>query len=230
MKQKLFELDVFPNVSSEVGEVESLTSRIVELSLANDGSFKDFIGYSVGEKAILSDNTRRDLNERKTQLDEAQTEMKQAFQSIQPLRNEQNTVKEQLNNFNKSLDAESSSLTKRIHDMQSTAKRLREADSKLKMNIDEMGTENVDECRKKLNENQKKMGEIRDECNRLTMVVAECDNRNQVIRRLEDRIRFLNTQEAITKLEAEVVEIRAKITRPTSEINSEVSLSNKKSN
>lgn len=223
LKQKLFELDVFPNISTEVGDIESLTSRFDELVFANNSSFKDFIRQSVGEKAVLSENTRRDLTERKTQFDEAESEMKQAFQSIQPLRKELKAAEEQLKNFNKSLETERNMLSQRIQRMQNTSQRLREIDDKLEVHNKEIGSENADECQTKLDEIAKNMEEMREECNRLTIVMAECDNRNQVIRTLEDRIRILTTHEVIANLEKEIAKIQESVTRPSKEISVDVS-------
>jgi chromosome segregation ATPase len=223
LKQKLFELDVFPNVSTEMSDIESLESRFAELALANSNSFKDFIRHSVGEKALLSENTRRDLVERKSQFDDAENEMKQAFQSIQPLRKEFQTAEEELTRFDKSVETERNLLSQRISRMEKVVEQIDDIDKKLRHIKEEIDSSNVNECHEKNEDCDKKIEQIREECNHLTMVMAECDNRNQVIRNLEDRIRVLNTKELVLKLEKEIEEIQANFSRPSKEIDADVS-------
>ncbi|KAI6189602.1 hypothetical protein M3Y97_00026100 [Aphelenchoides bicaudatus] len=222
LKQKLFSLDVFPDVSTEVGDIESVATRLDDLYISQTSSFKDFIKETVGEKAVLSENVRRDLNERKAQFEEAQNEMKQAFQAIQPLKIEHKTVEDQLKAFNDNVETERKMINDKIQRMQHVSQQLSDVEKKLSSHEKEVGPQNADECREKLQTVEEKLEKTKAESIRLGNVISECDNQSQTIQRLEGCLRIFDTQELISKLEGDIERIRQSLTQSSREINIEV--------
>lgn len=209
---------------TEFGDVEVMASRFDNLYIAQNKSFKDFIRDTAGEKAVLSENIRRDLNERKTQYEEAQQEMRQALQSMQPLKVEQKALDDQLKSFTENTEKERLVITQRINLMKNTAKSLKDVESKLEGHHEETGTTNIEEYRQRLMDAEKKLEDSRAEIERWNRVINECANQSQKVQVLESRLSVFDAHENIARVEKEIAELKNQVTRPSKEIHADVSL------
>ncbi|KAI6213828.1 hypothetical protein M3Y94_00197900 [Aphelenchoides besseyi] len=222
LKKKLNTLSVYPQVTGEVTDLEMLTTRLDGLVFQNIGTFTGFVNLTLGDKATQLDTAKKDLEERKKQMTEAEKEMQNAVKKIPSLRAQQREAEEKLKNVDQNALTVQGNLLESIQTMRATVNTLQKAEQSVASLTRQMESQNVDELRERLTESEQKIEGHRAEIQRLSMVVADCDNRQQQLRYFEDNLANFEANEQIETLKLQIEKIRKNGQRAVAEISQEI--------